>query len=250
MKIALLSDIHANSVALEAVLADAAAAGTEETWILGDLVALGPDPLGVLQRLDVLPNCHIIRGNTDRYVVTGDRPPPFPVHPGMDEGRLATCLELEGAFAWAQGAVTAAGKYDWLANLPLEWQTTLPDGTRCLCVHASPGRDDGPGVGRDTSPAELRGLMEWCQARLVCVGHTHWPIDRKVDGWHLVNPGSVSNPHPPDLRACYAILEATAEGYRVEHRRVEYDRQQVLAQVEAQKHPAAEFINRHMRGPK
>lgn len=109
MKIALLSDLHGNAIALDAVLADLASSGPDEYWILGDLVALGPDPVGVLQRLEALPNCRFIRGNTDRYTVTGDRPPPFPVTPGMDPGSLAACLELAGMFAWTLGAVTSAG---------------------------------------------------------------------------------------------------------------------------------------------
>jgi len=72
MRIALLSDIHGNSLALDAVLADIATVGVDGYWILGDIVALGPDPVGVLQRLSTLQNCYFIRGNTDRYLVTGD----------------------------------------------------------------------------------------------------------------------------------------------------------------------------------
>jgi predicted phosphodiesterase len=74
MKVALLADIHGNRLALDAALADTEAIGVDQYWILGDLVALGPDPIGVLQRLSNLQNRHITRGNTDRCVVTGDRP--------------------------------------------------------------------------------------------------------------------------------------------------------------------------------
>ncbi|HWK03137.1 MAG TPA: metallophosphoesterase, partial [Puia sp.] len=77
MKIALLADIHGNAIALEAVLADITRkGGVDGYWILGDLVALGPDPNGVLQQLMHLPELRLIRGNTDRYVVSGDRPSP------------------------------------------------------------------------------------------------------------------------------------------------------------------------------
>ena len=76
MKIALFSDIHGNSVALDAVLADIQSqGGVEGYWVLGDLVAVGHDPVGVLERLTALPNVQYVRGNTDRYVVSGDRPP-------------------------------------------------------------------------------------------------------------------------------------------------------------------------------
>ena len=75
MRIALLSDIHGNSIALDAVLTDIEQrGGVDEHWVLGDIVALGPDPVGVLERLTVLPADVFVRGNTDRYVVTGERP--------------------------------------------------------------------------------------------------------------------------------------------------------------------------------
>ncbi len=90
MKNALLSDIHGNSVELDAVLEDIKSQGDVDAyWILGDLVAIGPDPVGVLQRLSILPNARFIRGNTDRYVVTGDRPHP---HAPMWNPIRASCL--------------------------------------------------------------------------------------------------------------------------------------------------------------
>lgn len=77
MRIALISDIHGNPIALDAVLDDIESiGGADEHWVLGDIVALGHDPAGVLERLTALPNPMFIRGNTDRYVVTGERPPP------------------------------------------------------------------------------------------------------------------------------------------------------------------------------
>lgn len=78
MRIALLSDIHGNFLALDAVLKDIEAqGGVESYWILGDLVAIGPEPVRVLEALLALPNAIFTRGNTDRYVVTGERPSPF-----------------------------------------------------------------------------------------------------------------------------------------------------------------------------
>ena len=77
MRIAILSDIHGNSIALDAVLGDLERrGGADQHWLLGDLVAMGPDPIGVLERITALPNASFVRGNTDRYLVTGERPPP------------------------------------------------------------------------------------------------------------------------------------------------------------------------------
>ena len=79
MRIALLSDIHGNPLALDAVLADIEAQGGVDTyWLLGDFSSLGYDPVGVLERVTKLPNAFFLRGNHDRYTVTGERPGPEP----------------------------------------------------------------------------------------------------------------------------------------------------------------------------
>jgi predicted phosphodiesterase len=249
MHIALLSDIHGNLIALEAVLADIQnAGGVDAYWILGDLVALGPDPVGVLERLAALPNVYCIRGNTDRYVVTGDRPPPAPTDVKARPELLPVLVEVAGTFAWTQGAVTAAGWLDWLAALPLEMREQLPDGTRFLGVHASPGTDDGPGIPPDISETDLQARLSGCDADLICVGHTHWPLDWRANNYHLINLGSLSNPLPPDLRASYAILQADAAGYQFHHRRVDYDPQAVITALQRLRHPGADFIIKHLRG--
>ena len=147
-----------------------------------------------------------------------------------------------------QPAVTQAGWLVWLSRLPLDQRAVLPDGTRMLGVHASPGRDDGPGLQPEMCEAEWERLLAGCQADLVCVGHTHQPLDQMVGGVRVVNPGSVSNALPPDLRAGYAILEASPSGCQVEHRRVDYDREAVIAALQRLRHPGAAFLARHMRG--
>ena len=249
MRIALLSDIHGNSIALDAVLADIQVQGGADTyWVLGDLVAIGPDPLGVLERLARLSNVCYARGNTDRYVVTGERPPPTLDDVVANPGLLPLLLEVSEGFAWTQGAITAAGWLPWLADLPGEQRLLLPDGTRLLGVHATPGADDGDGIHPGLSDAELRDLLDGCAADLVCAGHTHWALDRAADGVRAVNLGSISNPFPPDLRASYVIVDADAQGYRLRHRRVEYDREMVIEAVRRVRHPGADYIVGFMHG--
>src|SRR5438132_4854139 len=73
MRLALLSDLHGNPIALDAVLADIQAHGGVDGYlVLGDLVAIGHDPVGVLERLVALPGARFVQGNTDRYVVLSD----------------------------------------------------------------------------------------------------------------------------------------------------------------------------------
>jgi hypothetical protein len=149
VKLGLVSDVHGNRIALEAVLTDGQSQGVDAWWALGDLVAIGPDPVPTLELLATAPNLEVCRGNTDRYVVSRDRPPPRPEEVAAKPELLGLFAAVEGSFAWTRGAVASHGWLDWLAELPLESRTTLPDGTRVLGVHASPGRDDGAGITPD-----------------------------------------------------------------------------------------------------
>lgn len=249
MRLALLSDIHGNTIALDAVLADiAAAGGVDGCWVLGDLAALGPDPVGAVERLSALPGACFVRGNTDRYTFAGDRPEPSPADVRANPALLPTALQVAAGFAWTQGALTATGWLDWLAALPLEQRLTLPDGTRLLGVHAAPGTDDGPGIHPGLADDELAALLAAAGADLVVVAHTHVMLDRTVGGVRVVNLGSISNPATADLRASYLILDADESGFRLERRRVAYDIPAVMAAIEHVRHPAAPFLLGIMRG--
>lgn len=249
MRIALFSDVHGNAIALDAVLADIVArGGVDEYWVLGDLVAVGPQPIVVLNRLRALPNVRFTRGNTDRYVTIGDRPPPYAEDVLADPKRLPTFVEVAQTMAWTQGALSATGWLPFFKALPLEQRLILPDGTRLLGVHASPGQDGGDGLRPDYTEDFLAAQVEGCAADLLIVGHTHWPMNRRIGDLHLVNLGSVSNPQVPDLSAWYAILEADERGYQVYQRSVRYDNEAVIAALAAAHHPAPKFIERAMRG--
>lgn len=249
MRIALLSDIHGNSIALDAVLADInTVGGVDAYWILGDLVGLGPDPVGVLERLAQPRNATIVRGNTDHYLVTDERPGPHIADVEADPSLISLYGIVAKQIGWTQGAVTTAGWLPWFEELLFESRLTLPDGTRLLGIHASPGRYDGTGIHPNLSVEELRFLLSGSDADLVCVGHTHWPMDSQVDSIRLINLGCVSNPHPPDLRACYVLLEANSSGYQIEHRRVDYDRAAVIEQIRRVKYPNGEYLVEGLNG--
>ena len=76
LRLACISDIHGNTAALDAVLVDVHRRSVDEVWASGDLVALGPDPVATLERLAQVRSIRFLAGHTDRYTVTGDRPPP------------------------------------------------------------------------------------------------------------------------------------------------------------------------------
>lgn len=254
MRIALLSDIHGNSIALDAVLADIKTlGGVTDYWILGDLAGLGPDPVGVIERVAALHNTVVVRGNTDHYIVAEERPGPHAADVQEDFGLLELYGIVAKQLGWTAGAVAATGWLAWVDALPVEAHLTLPNGTQLLGVHASPGCYGGTGIHPELSDAELRYMLGDCDADLVCVGHTHWPMDVRVANGrggetHIVNLGCVSNPHPPDLRACYVILDADEKGYRVEHRRVDYDREAVIAQIRQVRYPNGQFVIDSLNG--
>lgn len=249
MRLAIFADIHGNSIALDAVLADIAGqGGVDGYWVLGDLAAIGPDPVGVLERLAALENVICTRGNTDRYVISGERPPPTAEEAMADPRLVAQYGEVQATFAWTAGAITAAGWRAWLAALPLEQTLVLPDGSRLLGVHAAPGKDDGFFFYPSIPEGTMRQALEGCQADVIAVGHSHFPLDVQIGSWRVINSGGVSNPLPPDLGAKYILLEAGGGGYRVERRSVDYDREAVMAQLEALRHPGRRFVIEHLRG--
>jgi len=248
MRLAILSDIHGNPLALDAVLADIQSQGEVDAyWVLGDFAALGYDPLTPLEKVTALSHASFTRGNTDRYVVTQD----LPLQPEkalQDPSLLPEVIEAVRSFAWTRGYLSAAGWLDWLMTLPLEVRLTLPDGTRLLGVHASPGRDDGPGIQLRHSDDDLEQRLAGCEADLVIVGHTHVPLDRQIGRIHVINLGSISNPVTLGLQATYVLLDAGEHGYSIQVRRVDYDRETVIKAIEHSHHPTPSFLIGFMRG--
>jgi predicted phosphodiesterase len=244
-----LADIHGNPIALDSVLADIQArGGVDGYWVLGDLCAIGFDPAGVIERLAALPNALFVRGNADRYVTTDDRPPP-----SLDEARdnpalLPLLAEVAGSFAWTKGFLEGRGLLDWLVALPLQQRLNLPDGTRVLLVHASPGADEFPELHPALTDDEFSTRVAGADADLICVGHFHVPMDRRLNGVRAINPGAVSNNFPMDQRAAYAILTADSSGYNIQYYRVDYDRQAAVEATKRSGNPGAGYILRFYEG--
>jgi predicted phosphodiesterase len=250
MRIAIFGDIHGNSIALDAVLANIdQQGGVDGYWLLGDYAAIGHDSVGCLERLSQLEDAILIRGNTDR-MLTQD----FALGPSFDElltedlESAAASARLHVSFAWTLGQVMQAGWMDWLQALAPEHRRTLPDGTKLLLVHASPGTDSGDGLHPYSTEEDLNLLFSEDEASLIIVGHTHVAVDRQYQDKQLVNASSVSNPFPPDLDANYLILNADDKGYSIERRSVSYPREAVIRHLEERNHPGRAYIMAFMRG--
>jgi putative phosphoesterase len=236
MRIALISDLHANLVALDAVLADAAAAGAERVICLGDVVSLGPDPRETLARLrDAGIPC--VQGNHD----------PLPPNP--------PCLaELE---AWCEARLTPEER-EWLRALPSRLEVPLDPTTTLLCVHGSPRSYDEQ-VLAETSDAALDAMLDGHPAAVTVCGHTHVQLLRRVRDRLVVNVGSVGMPfveayhghgEPQVLPwAEYAIVAFEGGRLGVDLRRVPFDFQAFAERVRASGMPAGEaWLGQWVRG--
>jgi predicted phosphodiesterase len=249
MKMGIIADIHGNDVALRAVLEDASRCQVDCWWALGDLVLFGPRPAEVLELLQTLPGIRMLRGNTDRYVLTGEQPAPHATL--ADAAQSVDLLERYAAMAagigWTRGVLDQAGLLSILTSLPAQLRLRLPDGTAILGVHASPRADDGPGIEPGIADEQLRQLLAGCGADVVIGGHTHAATDRLAGSIRALNPGSTGMPRTCGL-AGWLLLEADGEDLAVTHRTVPFDVEAVAADLRRRRHPNAEFVTSVLTG--
>jgi predicted phosphodiesterase len=222
MKIALLSDIHANLPALEAVLDDLGARpDVDAVYQLGDLVGYAPWPNEVVARLraEGIPG---IAGNYDSTTATGYK------HCGCryEDPRQEELSHL--SYAWTLEHTSDETKA-WLGTLPFRMDVRPLGGHQAgptlVLVHGAPTLNTLYWT-EDRSDDFCRKMGERAGAKagdVVAFGHTHKPWHREVDGIHFVNTGSVGRPKDGDPRAAYVLLELGAGDPSVEVVRVTYD---------------------------
>lgn len=222
----ILSDIHANSDALEAVLAAAPAATWDRAVVLGDLVGYGAEPNAVVDRVRALNPIAVIRGNHDKAAC------------GLDDGSNFNYVARLAA-GWTAAALTA----DNLAYLRALPAGPLAIDDRVEICHGAPFDEDYYIFdGEDAQRA-----LDAASRPLCLFGHTHLPVvfnrhASTLDGFvpdgendmpvsnipvsmgagiaYLVNPGSVGQPRDGDPRAAFAIYDS--EGSTLTLRRVPY----------------------------
>ena len=197
--------VHGNLVALDAALA--ATQKTASRRAVDRRRSRRPRPTARRDRSSTheLEATRIVRGNTDRYVTTGELSDAVPSLDALrtpEESR--TLVDMITAHAWTRGCVTTAGGYDWLADLPMEIRVVLPDDTRALPAHASPGSDDGPGATADMTDEELESSrLDLCRRR---PGLRLSPPPPRSTG-PSTRPGSSTSaasacPYPPNPQPC------------------------------------------------
>lgn len=207
MRVGLLSDIHANLPALEAVLDDMPT--VDEIICAGDIVGYNPWPRECLERVRAVSSI-VVQGNHDRNVET-------PQNYGHNEMAFVG-LEL------ARDELNDEQR-QWLAELPE--RTAFADGEYQL-VHSHP---DPSKRGTYVRPAQFPKMRPYLDDHAgIVFGHTHIQHEATIDGRLIVNGGSVGQPRDRDERAAYAVLDTDADS--VELRRVEYDINRVISRVE------------------
>jgi putative phosphoesterase len=219
MRIAILSDIHGNAVGLNACLDDLTSQGGADVIVAaGDLCMDGPKPRAVLKRLrEVGATC--LRGNTDRYIAAGDDDP-------ADASMIRWQRQRIGE-AWTR----------WLGELP-EQLRFGPNDNALLVAHANPKNDDEH-VWPDAQEAQLERLFGDVNARAFAFGHLHLPYVRVWREKLLTCVASAGLPKDGDPRAHYAILTLRAAGWEVKSRRVAFDVDKVVRQLEKSEIPDA-----------
>lgn len=213
MRMAIISDIHGNQLALDAVLADLRARPVDVVYCLGDLVGYAAHPNEVTVRIQA-EGIPTIMGNYDDGVGF-DR----------DECGCAYTNPVDKALgdqslAWTKATVTAENKA-FLRTLATEIRLEV-DGTRVLLVHGSPRRINEY-LFEDRPLSSFQRLAASSDADIIVFGHTHKPYTKLVDAVRFVNAGSVGKPKDGDWRACYIVLDQSDAANPVEFVRVAYD---------------------------
>lgn len=235
-RLAIISDVHGNLPALDAVLAEVDRRGPFDALVGGgDYAFGGAFPDESLARV-VERGMQCVRGNTDEWIVeaaTGGRQPASGYEPEQAHNELLRAVD-----AWAAARMSAE-HLDLLAGLPLVWRTDGPSGQTLAFVHATPWSSH-PVVLPDAPEETARRMLAEAGADMLLYGHIHHAYVRPVDGRTLACVGSVGMPFDGDWRPCFAIAEDDGSGWRVEHVRVEYDREAYLADLLASGAPNAE----------
>jgi putative phosphoesterase len=211
MRIAVLSDVHANLPALEAVRADIADHDVAATYVLGDLVGYAPWPNEVIDALRA-DGVQALTGNYDDG--TGfDRDECGCSYINPREKALG-----DESFEWTKAHVTPANK-EWLRAMSPQIRFDA-DGQRYLLVHGSPRRINEY-LYEDRSDETFARIAAQSNADVIVCGHTHRPYDKFVAGTRFINVGSAGKPKDGDPRACWALIDTTAR--TTKFRRVTYD---------------------------
>lgn len=192
MRVLVISDLHANWPALEAVLA---VEPFDELMVGGDLVSYGPHPREVVDTVRARATV-VVRGNHDNALAYG-----------VDCRCAPSSKPLAEATRKVHGDVLSPREIEYLGALPLT-ASRRTAGLRVFSTHASPREHLFRYTLTPDAPEEhLRAETHGVDADVILLGHTHLPMLRRVGHATVLNPGSLGQPRDGDPRASYAVIE-------------------------------------------
>lgn len=213
MRVAVLSDLHANAQALEAVMSDVVSQKCEHVFCLGDIALAGPQPKEVVEYVMEQDSWTIIQGNTDKMIAQY----------GTDVAEFLEAQYPVMANAIADDVTILSDAHRaFLNNLPpmLEFEV---EGCTVLLVHGSPranNEDILPNMPLETVEEIISGVND----SLILCGHTHIPCGYQTrTNQTVVNVGSVGRPMTTEPKACYAVIDFNNGSFEINHRFVDYN---------------------------
>jgi putative phosphoesterase len=226
-RLAVLSDIHGNAPALDAVREAVRNAAPDAILVAGDLVLNGPDPAAAVDGVRELETAGalVVQGNTDIAVADFDYAAAFPwFAEGVPDA-------FRAAAEWAHETI-GPERVDYLRRLPAERRLRVADTLILLC-HGSPGSQTD-GLPAELDPSATLQRVVRTDARVICCGHTHVPEVRDM-GWKLiVNAGSAGYVFDGDPTASWAIVDFGPNGeVTAEIKRTPYDTMAVSTALSA-----------------
>lgn len=239
MRVAIISDIHANWQALEAVMKDIKEQGVQKVLCLGDLAMAGPEPERVIDFIQAQDNWITIQGNTDKLIgdfsqkLVDDMKSVFPV--------MANAL-LDDV------KVIDEKRKKYLKNLPSQKELEI-EGVKILMVHGSPRRNNED-ILPDFSIEKVEEIIYGVDADLIFCGHTHVPCGYQTNNRKtVVNVGSVGRPMTSNPQACYVIANFENGAFTIEHRFVDYDRKQASELMKLRKFEGCDKLSEMILTP-
>ena len=229
MRVAIVSDIHGNLRAFEAVLADLRQVAPDLVVHGGDLVYGGAHPAEIIDQIRSL-SWPGVRGNTDEMLWAPESLAEF----AATAPKLAPLLGILREIIPPTIASIGEERLRWLEGFPL-----LYSQESFSLVHASPG-DLWRAPMPDASDEELQSAYASLGARIVVYGHIHRPYVRRLAGMTVANTGSVSQSYDGDPRASYLVID----GESVTIRRVEYDVESEARELLRSGLPHADWLSR------
>lgn len=237
MKLAFISDIHGNAVALEAVLADIAEKRVDQIVVLGDICYRGPQPKEALQLIRTLDTA-VIKGNADEWLVRG-------VQQGEVPEQALSIMQQEREWCLER---LEAKDLQYLQSLPTEWKLEERGLPSIHAFHATP-TNLFEIVLPERKKEDLQEKLMSAQpaAELYLYAHIHLPYVRYFGGKCVANLGSVGLPFDGLAKSSYALVELEEQRFRVTIERVAYDIEQVVQQYKEVDYPNQEVMQRVIR---